>query len=71
MRIKLLYHAARELWFRAAMLPKHIELEAVPVKGQVLGCKDGITAEVTGVNETPGSEFQDAIVAVQLVRGAG
>jgi len=29
---------------------------------------DGVTAEVTGVNETPGSEFQDAIVAVQLVR---
>jgi hypothetical protein len=70
MRIKLLYHAARELWFTAAALPKYIELEEVPVKGQLLGCKDGLTAEVTGVNETPGSQFQDVIVAVQLVRAA-
>lgn len=70
MRIKLLYHARRELWFTAAALPKYIELEKSPVKGQVLGCKNGIVAEVAGVNETPGSEFQDVIVVVQLMRAA-
>ncbi len=60
MRIKLMYRSARELWFTAAALPKYIELEKLPVEGQPFGCKNGIVAEVVGVDETPGSKFQDA-----------